>query len=171
MTKEFLNNIVKIKYINEGYLPNLPYHLITDAEMVNAFISDGGYFDTEYSIPSSKSEGELVDAYDSLKSAINYHLSEMLNSGITLPDWVYSYMFGAAICNASSEADKHDMFVLLGLDNPNDDYTEEIAESVYRISKKWLLRLPATEREHRPPTMFGEPHVIKYLRLMEVEAV
>ena len=29
---------VKIKYIQEGYLPNYPYHLISDIEAFNAFL-------------------------------------------------------------------------------------------------------------------------------------
>ena len=33
-----LHDIIKIKYTRLGYLPNYPYHLISDEEMFNAFI-------------------------------------------------------------------------------------------------------------------------------------
>ena len=33
-----IHDIIKIKYINLGYLPNYPYHMISDREMFDAFI-------------------------------------------------------------------------------------------------------------------------------------
>ncbi len=49
------HDIIKIQYSREGYLPDYPYHMISDREMFNAFIcidykltiSDGG---TGYSV-------------------------------------------------------------------------------------------------------------------------
>ena len=38
MSKEFLHNIIKNELSELGYLPNLPYHLISDSEMFDAFI-------------------------------------------------------------------------------------------------------------------------------------
>ena len=39
MSKEFLHNIIKNELSELGYLPNLPYHLISDSEMFDAFLS------------------------------------------------------------------------------------------------------------------------------------
>lgn len=33
----FIHDIIKIKYIREGYLSNIPYHLVSDEEMFYAF--------------------------------------------------------------------------------------------------------------------------------------
>ena len=35
----FIHDLIKIKYIREGYLPNYPYHMISDEEVFNAFIN------------------------------------------------------------------------------------------------------------------------------------
>ena len=35
----FVHDVIKIKYAREGYLPDLPYHLISDEEMCDAFIN------------------------------------------------------------------------------------------------------------------------------------
>ena len=40
MSKEFLHNIIKNELSELGYLPNLPYHLISDSEMFDAFIRE-----------------------------------------------------------------------------------------------------------------------------------
>ena len=34
-----LTDYIKIKYSQEGYLPNYPYHLLSDKECMNAFLS------------------------------------------------------------------------------------------------------------------------------------
>ena len=39
MLNSYIYNLIKIKYIREGYLPDLPYHLISDNEMYDAFLS------------------------------------------------------------------------------------------------------------------------------------
>lgn len=35
-----VHDLIKIKYVREGYLPNYPYHLISDSEMCDAFINN-----------------------------------------------------------------------------------------------------------------------------------
>lgn len=162
-----IHDTIKISFWRQGFLPNYPYHLISEEEMLNAFIyADYSFFRYYYPCPSE----ELQSEYDELVSAIKYHVDKYIETKLDttpyqIPNWVYSYMMQSAISNASSTADKHDMFVLMNMDNIDDTYTPEIAASCYQISAKWLQKLPASDREHRPPTMFGEPHVIKSLRL------
>ena len=49
-----VHDLIKMKYVNEGYLPNWPYHLISDDEMCDAFmrfdqdINDKGLPDGPY---------------------------------------------------------------------------------------------------------------------------
>lgn len=166
------HDIIKIMYVNLGYLPDLPYHLISDEEMFDAFIfADINYFADNYPVPRG------MDAqYNELKFAIVYHINHYIanqasaisSSTYTVPDWVYSYMLGAVVGPASPELDRHDLFVLLGMDNMDDEFTDAIYAEIYNKSERWTYKLPLAEREHRPPTMFGEPHVIKSLRLLSL---
>ena len=186
MMGALIETVIKIKYISMGYLPNYPYHLISDAEMVNAFLpnnlivvdKDGNktvdssvlsFFSDMYPCP----DPTLNDPYFDLIAALRYHLDKFVDShGIyTIPDWVYSYMIGAVIGENSSTDDKHDLLTLMNLDNVDDNWTPEAAQYAYEISKIWIAKLASTSREHRAPTMFGEPHVIKYLRLNSSEVI
>lgn len=38
MKSNIIHDLIKIRYVNEGYLPNWPYHMIADDEMCDAFI-------------------------------------------------------------------------------------------------------------------------------------
>ena len=57
------------------------------------------------------------------------------------------------------------------------DFSTLLSTNCYRISREWLKKLNDTSTQSedgedidlRPPTIFGEPHVIKYLRLMQVK--
>ena len=83
---------------------------------------------------------------------------------IILPNWVYPYMFGNAVGQYSSIPDKHDLLVMLGTDNTYDEYDEKSAKACLATSREYLNRIG---NNLRAPTMFGEPHVIKALRLKE----
>lgn len=161
---------IKIKYVREGYLPNWPYHLISNEEMCNAFLSissDGqysGYFIDNYPLV----DRSLGEPYNNLVSALQYHINYFLSStdpNATLPDWVYSYMLGNVISVNSDVIDIHNLLVLLNADNTDDIFTPITARLCYNESKMWIRKLPPDEAEHRPPTIFGELHVIKSLRL------
>lgn len=80
-----------------------------------------------------------------------------------LPDWVYSYILHKVICQRSSDADIHTLLDLLDIDNPLDEFSAEVAEKCYKVSAEWLAKFP--QIYHRPPSVFGEPHVIKSLRI------
>lgn len=160
---------IKILYVQEGYLPNYPYHLISDIEMCDAFLNDTntGFFYDKY---PNNFEG-LQEQYEQLVSDIQYHLTKFKTDALgeyKLPNWVLSYMSGNVISSESSLYDIHDLLSLLNIQNIDDIFTEEAALKCYDISKKWIKRLSISDSEHRPATIFGEPHVIKALRLLQV---
>ena len=166
-----MHNLIKLKFIKEGYLPNYPYHLISDSEMCDAFLSDDtskpNYFYDNYPCLDSS----LSDAYEELVNSLKYHLNCLKSSSeaqYKLPDWVYAYMIGSVVTVDSPELDRHDLFVLMNMDNVDDTFTAQISSKCYDISKQWLSKLPNSKKDHRAPTMFGEPHIIKHLRLLNV---
>lgn len=183
----FVHDLIKIHLIDLGYLPNYPPHLISDAEMCNAFLpisyvssstdaeawrkqseefqnSELNYFRDYYPLLSD----ELGESYTTLVNEIAYHLDQLKSSKddlYILPDWVYTYMLGEVISINSSKLDIHDMLVKLGVDNMDDVFTAEASSKCLVESKEWLRKQTLVESIHRPPTMFGEPHVLKSLRL------
>jgi hypothetical protein len=74
-------------------------------------------------------------------------------------------MMGAVIGPKSQVDDRHDLFVLLHLDNIEDEFNDKIYSAIYKVSEMWTFKLNSAERKVRPPTMFGEPHVLKSLNL------
>lgn len=234
----FTHDVIKMEYSKQGYLPNYPYHLISDAEMFDSFLcfrcivteedaskivqgdfslweSPKSYVSlyklksyefiqedgvTKLLLEGSKSKlsdfnilsgldadcvlspdcyfsvnypllfDTFEEVYDKLTEALVFHIDEYLNSLnspelYVIPDWVYSYMLGTVISVNSSQQDIHDMLVLLGLDNLDDVFTEKIFQSCLEISTKWVNKLPPDKNTMRPPTIFGELHVIKSLRV------
>lgn len=163
-----LHDTIKIRYTEEGYLPYYPYHLISDEEMFHAFILDDvNYFEDNYPLP----DNELKPQYDKLKSFIVDTVKQYLSNKIEyLPNWIYTYMLGEVININSDQKDIHDLLVLMNLDNLYDEFNVTIYKSLYDISIKYLGRdtVDESKDEYRPATIFGEPHVIKYLRIEQV---
>lgn len=175
----FIHDIIKIKYVSEGYLPNYPYHMIDDEEMCSAFmLNHSGFFYDNYGCLKDT----LLDAHDLLVSAIQYHINQFLNTRnstniYSIPDWVYGYMLGTVIGKNSDSLDIHDLISTLDVDNPIDEFGSPASIACYNVSQDWLRKQPtfnANSRyitvhgnriDLRPPTMFGEPHVIKSLRV------
>jgi len=167
---------IKIRYVREGYLPNWPYHLTSDEEMCDAFmrfevnpdtdeeIGKGFFFDYFPLLGPS-----LKESYNVLVAAIRVHIELLKTSNqyqYRLPDWVCSYMLGQPIGPNSTTNDIHDLICGLGVDNLDDLYEEEQALACLRESTRWLKRhRPASDLATRPPTMFGEPHVSKSIRV------
>lgn len=156
-------------YTEEGYLPYYPYHLISDEEMIDAFIfNESNFFDDWYPLPCN----ELQEQYNTLKEYIQLQCNRFKQEEIAeLPDWVYSYMLGEVINIMSEQKDIHDLLVLLNLDNLYDEFNEQIYSSILQVSIKALgikRTRSADEEDYRPATMFAEPHIIKYLRLDQV---
>ena len=86
-------------------------------------------------------------------------------------------MLGAVVNVDSSVEDRHYLLSSMGVDNIEDLITEEAQLSCYQVSKRYVNKLTKNQKQieingevflTRPPTMFGEPHVIKELRLQEV---
>lgn len=163
----FINDTIKINYVGLGYLPNTPYYMITDREMIDAFIGEGNYFDTFYYCPDES----MQDDYDTLKIMIEETLQSYLNDDISeIPDWIYSYMLGNTITYQSPVEDIEYLYDLTGLkpDISYDTFDKQLAKECLAISKQWLEK-QTSKIYNRVPTMFGEPHVIKSLRLASAD--
>lgn len=163
-----MQDIVKMNFVRSGYLPNYPYHMISNAEMCNAFLAfDHGQY-SGYMVDRYPCVGaSLEDKYQILLHSMHEQLLNFLeNDGEIIPDWIYSYMVGSTVGPNSNVYDIHDLLVLLDADNIDDVFTEQAAEVCLKVSSKWLSKLPSGGT--RPPSMFGEPHVIKSLRLAQV---
>ena len=80
-------------------------------------------------------------------------------------------MLGNVIGPKSSQQDIHDLLVMLDVDNIDDVFTPLACEACYDVSKSWINKFPDAQKEHRPPTCFGEPHVVKSLRLRIADAL
>ena len=164
-----VHDVIKILYTEEGYLPYYPYHLLSDKEMIQAFIeNESCFFDDWYPLPDESMEDEYIE----LRSALHACCEKYLSDGTEIPDWVYSYMLGKVIGPMSGQKDVHDLLVLLNMDNLYDEFTPAIYKSIYEERKKSLgssrYRSKESGAGYRPPSMFGEPHVIKYLRIEQV---
>lgn len=181
-------DVIKAKLTSEGYLMEYPYHMISRSEMFDAFIDtswcklipDGTtyventvehiserdqskYFDANY--PLLSKSPEIVSAYSNLVDCICYHIlmCKLNQQDYIIPNWIYSYMLGSTISVTSSIQDIHDMLTLMGIDNLDDEFLAEAELKCYQISSRWVRKFNVA----RPPTIFGEPHVIKSLRLGE----
>lgn len=172
----FIHDLAKIRLSQLGYLPNYPYHLISDEELFDAFISSDPEKTTYFADYYPCLDENLRTAYDDLITAILYHINiykNTLQDKAPLPDWIYSYMLGATISVASDPLDIHDLIQPLGVDNIEDVFTPEASSACYSVSRRWIesigrdiVTLPdGTQIDVRPPTMFGEPHVVKYIRV------
>lgn len=165
---------IKIKYIQSGYLPDHPYHLISDNELLDAFIfNTDNYFDDNYSIESA--DEELIDIHHQLKEELIYHvnLAKAANDASVLPSWVTSYMLGTVVSETSGLKDIDDLIKLSNLKDviPAGQFNDILYRSNANISREWIGKLPSAKKEHRPITIFGEPHVIKSLRLSQVDVL
>ena len=194
-----IHDIIKIKYTRLGYLPNYPYHLISDEEMFNAFINlntddlsgsgdtdDGEYFFDDY-YPNPFAEEDIIyigptgeeislrSEYCRLKqyiidtiNAYLEHIGAVDEDSYELPDWIYTYMLGEVIYNTPEEPDNfqykdmYDLLKLLDANSIDNEMTPQICKMCYAESTKFISTLTTGVR---PPTVFGEPHVIKQLRL------
>ena len=114
-------------------------------------------------------EVSLKDEYNKLKDYIISTINDYLQyygtpeeSYHVLPDWIYTYMLGEVVYTKSEYLDIQDMLTLLDCSNLDNIFTQEACVACYSTSLKYISTLTTGIR---PPTVFGEPHVIKYLRL------
>lgn len=162
-----IHDIIKITYVEMGFLPDHPFYLVSDSEMFDAFLKEDGFFATYYPCPDPK----FQDAYDDLLNCITSYIKNFEKDGTTIPDWVYSYMIMRPVTYESDEQDIDYICELANIENPTAIavFTVQVAETCYEVSKKWLQKMPSAVR--RPPTMFGETHVTKSLRLMQANVL
>ena len=165
-----IHYVIKINYIKAGYLPNYPYHMISDHEMCDAFLNDDNpcFFYDNYPLL----DDSLSDAYNKLVEELKYHMNALKSQpddSYDLPSWVYSYMLGSVVSINSDHYDIQNIADMLNIDIDFGDFNSELSKNCYEVSKEWIQKLSSEEQEHRPPTMFGEPHVIKSLRLKSVQ--
>lgn len=221
-----LHDLIKIRLVDMGYLPNYPYHMISDAEMCNAFMDcrnpdPGAAVDPDY--PGSgmffdyyplldRSDSDLSGAYGQLVLTIQYYLLCMQygsDRNFKLPDWIYSYMLGSTISVYSDKLDIHDLIYPLGVDNIDDDFNADSSRACLSTSYDWINRTQSSSyikadtttypgileelgRRYvygtalssiyfsnqspgvgygwlisQPPTMFGDPDVVKSIRLSQ----
>lgn len=171
LNRLLVHDVVKIKYSDEGYLPYYPYHMISDEEMIDAFIfNDSNFFDDFYFCDCE----DLQEEHEALKQFIQNACKKYKSGEVNvIPDWIYTYMLGAAVHSHSDQKDVHDLLVLLGMDNLYDEFSDEIYKSIYDVSKASLgaakTKSTSNPETERPATMFGEPHIIKYLRLEQLD--
>lgn len=114
-------------------------------------------------------EISLSSEYSKLKSYIISTINDYLTyygtpeeSDHLIPHWIYTYMLGEVIYQQSEYLDIQDMLTLLNCSNLENEFTREACVACYATSLKYISTLTTGIR---PPTIFGEPHVIKYLRL------
>lgn len=174
----FIHDVIKIQLVNEGYLKDYPPCLLADSEMCDAFlplsypVSDEAW--ENFLLPSTFCmfkdyypllDAELEDEYRALVESIAYYIAQFkadLSDDARMPDWVYSYMNQSVVGPRSDERDITDLAKLLNLDK--DEFDAELSAACYHVSEAWLQKLLDVD-EHRAPTVFGEPNVIKSLRL------
>lgn len=164
----FIHDIIKIRYINEGYLPNYPYHMITDREMFDAFLKeDEGFFAINYPLLDTSLQVEYNELLDGIKSCIQQYTDESTD----IPSWVYSYMLGNVISVDSNVLDIMYLYDLLNIDpEVKDVFGEDLQRACYDVSTEWISKLPV-KYGSRPATIFGEAHIIKSLRLAAVNVL
>lgn len=137
----------------------------------NPFSPEDVYTKTIINSEGEKEEIQInvYDEYIRLKQYIQNTIKDYLahygtpdESKYLIPDWIYTYMLGEVIYTQSDYKDIEDMLELLGCSNNDNEFTKEACISCYAVSSKYISTLTTG---NRPPTCFGEPHVIKNLRL------
>lgn len=177
-------HLISDKEMFEGFLPELFYPNVFPEVLPGwegqakelfaekPWLISGGFFTTYYPDFPKTPTGEYPSIhyeYLELKSNIMSCIRDYLSDGTAIPDWVYAYMLGEVIGVQSDKRDIHDLISALGTDNIDDDYTIECAEACYAESLSWITRTSLSKT--RCATMFGEPHVIKSLRLKQAAPI
>lgn len=168
---DVIHKSIKQMYSEQGYLEYYPYHLISDEEMCDAFLHYTDYetfkdddtvsfFKDNYPLLDDSLENDYINLIEKIQQEIDYFKSN-LDDNRRLPDWVYSYMLGVVISINSEKYDIHDLLVALDEDNIDDEFTAAAQSKCLEVSK---IALNSSDIE-RPFGLFGEPHILKYLRL------
>lgn len=179
MMNSMLIDTIKIKYVELGYLPNWPYHMISDEEVLKAFIMNDVNFYTDNYCSSPDLWDIHINSIDLLQELITVMkraVSDVLKHKIELPNWIYPYMLGEVVGPKSSTKDIDDLIELCNLKGivPSGEMTPTLCTTLFKISYAWLMKIPQQQlidEYHTVPSIFGEPHVIKSLRLAKLDGV
>ena len=161
-----IHDTIKILYTKLGFLPNYPYHLISDEEMCRAFIDCiiisederpkfTGFFYYYY----TRMTGVFGSLWYRLAYSLYYYTC-LLADEQQVPDWVYTYMLGRVVCEKSDTLDKHDLFVSLNADNIDDTFTEEQYNACFYASSKWIIGTHASESQYSASGSGNGEHII-----------
>lgn len=133
----------------------------------NPFNKDDVYIKTD----SAGRETKIIlsDEYDKLKTCIISTINDYLQYCGTaegakhlIPAWIYTYMLGEVVYQKADYLDIQDTLALLGCSNLDNIFTKDACIACYRVSMQYIS---SSVTDVRPFTVFGEPHVIKQLRL------
>lgn len=176
MINQFLADTIKIHYNDLGYTQHdLPYHQISDKEMAMMFAGSSSFANTffgdTYPLRGINKDDIVFAVWD-----LVLWLQREVNKAIEDPEYVldpvvYSYMLGKPIGPTSSV---DDITYLANLTKDESlagltTFTPELARKCLAISRDWINKSPAANR--RPPSPFGEPNVIKSLRLQDISVL
>lgn len=171
MCKAFLNftDIESFENSSEYSYFKDNYPCLFTNEVVKVRNSDGSYSDLVDEIT-----GEPITWKSRYYDFVKY-VSDQLDAFIAssddqkkLPDWIYAYMIGSVVSVNSPQPDIHDLLVMMGIDNLDDEFLSNCCELCWKVSDWWIRRTPGDVSQLRPPGLFGEPHVIKQLKLSEL---
>lgn len=145
---------------------------------------DVRFFDMNYPNPfetqdyiyrKTNAYGEVIEeislrsVYNKLKDYIISSINEYLKyygtseeSEHLVPDWVYTYMLGEVTYQHSDYLDIEDILALLDCSNLDNEFNIDACVKCFIVSSNYISTLASGIR---PPTIFGEPHVIKNLRM------
>ena len=175
--EEMFNTFIDLGtgFTSNFFDPNIRFF---DIMYPNPFAEEDYIFQKKDSKGNIISEISLNDVYNALKDNIKFYISDYLKYYGTpeaskmdystqrlahqIPDWVYSYMLGEVVYQSSEYLDIYDTLALLGCSNNDNEFTREACAACYKISSDYISTLA---KGSRAPTIFGEPHVIKSLRI------
>ena len=157
LKEDLINGVGDVNF--DGKLDN------EDVRLIRAYI--GGvisFSELQQEVADATKDG-VVDVLDVwyIRRLISANTYSKLYSLDEIPDWVYSYMLGMVVGPYSSIQDRHNLLVLLDTDNIDDEFDLQSAQKCYETSDLWLKRTASSRKSY--PTIFGEPHVFKALRL------
>lgn len=194
-----VQDLVKINLVKEGYLPNYPYHLLSTEEMCLGFYtyfndtypepaSDTlkGYWTTLYSSIIYHAQKMVYDGSYTLPDWVySYMLGAVIgpkSDALDIHDLI-APLYADNLDDIFGEAQEMACYTIsrqwterTKLQEVRTLSDDEIAAyhlsdpSIFGAGGKMVFS-SQTEIPMRPPTIFGEPHVVKSLRLGELSLV
>lgn len=140
-----------------------------DSYYPNPFAEEDMYYEKKNAMGEVVAKVSLSSEYGRLVSYIKERINDylaycdtMVASEHQLPAWIYTYMLGEVVYQQSDYYDVFDILAMLKCSNLDNEFTPSACAACYVTSLGYISTLT---KGSRPPTVFGEPHVIKQLRL------